>query len=38
MRYTVFARVLSGMDVVDRLEQWDVVERVRIWDGTVAQN
>jgi cyclophilin family peptidyl-prolyl cis-trans isomerase/HEAT repeat protein len=37
-RYTVFGRVIAGMDVADRLEQWDVVERVRIWDGTAAQN
>jgi cyclophilin family peptidyl-prolyl cis-trans isomerase len=34
-RYTVFGRVLEGMDVVDRLEQGDVIERVRIWNGLV---
>jgi cyclophilin family peptidyl-prolyl cis-trans isomerase/HEAT repeat protein len=33
-RYTVFGRVLSGMDVVDQIQQWDVITRVRIWDGT----
>ena len=32
-RYTVFGRVLSGMEVIDQLEQWDVIRRVRIWDG-----
>lgn len=32
-RYTVFGRVVSGMDVVDRLEQGDVIRRVRVWDG-----
>ena len=32
--YTVFGRVISGMDVVDRIEQWDVIRRVRVWDGT----
>jgi cyclophilin family peptidyl-prolyl cis-trans isomerase len=32
-RCTVFGRVLSGMEVVDQLEQWDVIRRVRIWDG-----
>ena len=32
-RYTVFGRVVAGMDVVDRIEQWDVIRRVRIWDG-----
>ena len=33
-RYTVFGRVISGMDVVDKIEQWDVIRRVRVWDGT----
>ena len=32
-RYTVFGQVVSGMDVVDRLAQWDTIERVRVWDG-----
>lgn len=32
-RYTVFGQVVSGMDVVDRLKQWDLITRVRIWDG-----
>jgi cyclophilin family peptidyl-prolyl cis-trans isomerase/HEAT repeat protein len=33
-RYTVFGRVVSGMDVVDNLTQWDVMTRVRVWDGS----
>ena len=33
-RYTVFGQVVSGMDVVDALAQWDVIERIRVWDGT----
>jgi HEAT repeat protein/cyclophilin family peptidyl-prolyl cis-trans isomerase len=33
-RYTVFGRVVSGMDVVDDLTQWDVMTRVRVWDGS----
>jgi cyclophilin family peptidyl-prolyl cis-trans isomerase len=33
-RYTVFGRVVSGMDVVDRLQQWDQIRTVRVWDGT----
>jgi HEAT repeat protein/cyclophilin family peptidyl-prolyl cis-trans isomerase len=33
-RYTVIGRVISGMDVVDRIEQWDVIRRVRVWDGS----
>ena len=32
-RYTAFGRVVSGMDVVDRLEQGDVIRRMRVWDG-----
>jgi cyclophilin family peptidyl-prolyl cis-trans isomerase/HEAT repeat protein len=32
-RYTVFGQVVSGMDVVDRLQQWDTIERIRVWDG-----
>jgi cyclophilin family peptidyl-prolyl cis-trans isomerase/HEAT repeat protein len=32
-RYTVLGQVVSGMDVVDRLEQWDVIRRIRIRDG-----
>jgi cyclophilin family peptidyl-prolyl cis-trans isomerase/HEAT repeat protein len=32
-KYTVFGRVVKGMDVVDRLQQWDTIERVRVWDG-----
>jgi HEAT repeat protein/cyclophilin family peptidyl-prolyl cis-trans isomerase len=32
-RYTVFGRVVAGMDVVDKIQQWDVIRQVRIWDG-----
>ena len=32
-RYTVFGRVVAGMDVVDRVAQGDVMTRVRVWDG-----
>jgi cyclophilin family peptidyl-prolyl cis-trans isomerase/HEAT repeat protein len=32
-RYTVFGRVVSGMEVVDAITQWDVMKRVRVWDG-----
>ena len=32
-RYTVFGRVVSGMDVVDAIAQWDVITRIRVWDG-----
>jgi cyclophilin family peptidyl-prolyl cis-trans isomerase len=33
-RYTVFGRVVNGMDVVDRIQQWDVIRSVRVWDGS----
>jgi cyclophilin family peptidyl-prolyl cis-trans isomerase len=32
-RYTVFGRVVAGMEVVDQLTQWDQIRTVRIWDG-----
>ena len=32
-RYTVFGRVVAGMDVVDRVQQWDQIRTVRVWDG-----
>ncbi|MCU0257197.1 MAG: peptidylprolyl isomerase [Vicinamibacterales bacterium] len=32
-RYTVFGRVVAGMEVVDRLRQGDEIRRVRVWDG-----
>ena len=32
-RYTVFGRVVNGMEVVDRIQQGDVIDRVRVWDG-----
>jgi cyclophilin family peptidyl-prolyl cis-trans isomerase len=35
-RYTAFGRVVSGMDVADAIEPLDVIQQVRIWDGTVT--
>jgi cyclophilin family peptidyl-prolyl cis-trans isomerase/HEAT repeat protein len=32
-KYTVFGRVVKGFEVLDQLSQWDVIDRVRIWDG-----
>jgi cyclophilin family peptidyl-prolyl cis-trans isomerase len=32
-RYTVFGHVVKGMDVVDRIQQGDTIQRVRVWDG-----
>jgi HEAT repeat protein/cyclophilin family peptidyl-prolyl cis-trans isomerase len=36
-RYTVFGRVVNGFDILDKVSQWDVIERVRIWDGVTLQ-
>jgi HEAT repeat protein/cyclophilin family peptidyl-prolyl cis-trans isomerase len=35
-RYTVFGRVVAGLEVVDAINQWDVVKQIRIWDGVTA--
>ena len=32
-RYTVIGRVIDGMAVVDRLQQWDVIRSMSVWDG-----
>jgi len=32
-KYTVIGRVISGMDVVDHIQQNDVIRRIRVWDG-----
>lgn len=32
-KYTVFGQVVNRMDVVDRIQHLDVIQRVRIWDG-----
>ncbi|MEO7275058.1 MAG: HEAT repeat domain-containing protein [Vicinamibacterales bacterium] len=32
-RYTVFGHVVNGMDVVDRIQQGDTIQRIRVWDG-----
>jgi HEAT repeat protein/cyclophilin family peptidyl-prolyl cis-trans isomerase len=32
-KYTVFGRVVKGMEVVDQLQQWDTIDRVHTWDG-----
>jgi HEAT repeat protein/cyclophilin family peptidyl-prolyl cis-trans isomerase len=33
-RYTVIGRVVSGMDVVDKLDQGDLIRGIRVWDGS----
>jgi cyclophilin family peptidyl-prolyl cis-trans isomerase/HEAT repeat protein len=32
-RYTVFGQVVSGLDVLDRIQPRDKILRVRVWDG-----
>jgi cyclophilin family peptidyl-prolyl cis-trans isomerase/HEAT repeat protein len=32
-KYAVFGEVVRGMEFVDRLTLWDVIERIRVWDG-----
>ena len=32
-RYTVFGRVIAGMEVVDQLQRGDVIRLMRVWDG-----
>jgi cyclophilin family peptidyl-prolyl cis-trans isomerase len=32
-KYTVFGQVVQGMEIVDALQQLDVIQRIRIWDG-----
>ena len=36
-KYTVFGRVVAGIEVVDQIQQWDVIRRVRVWDGESAK-
>ena len=32
-KYTVFGRVIGGMEIVDQIQQGDVIRFVRVWDG-----
>jgi cyclophilin family peptidyl-prolyl cis-trans isomerase len=36
-RYTVFGHVVNGIEIVDRIQPWDVVRRIQIWDGTTLR-
>jgi len=36
-RYTVFGHVVNGIEVIDRIQPWDVIRRVQIWDGKTLQ-
>ena len=32
-KYTIFGRVIAGMEIVDQIQQGDVIRGVRVWDG-----
>ncbi len=32
-KYTAFGHVVTGMEVVDKIQQGDVIQRIRVWDG-----
>lgn len=36
-KYTVFGQLVRGGEVLDQLSQWDVIDRVKIWDGVTLQ-
>jgi cyclophilin family peptidyl-prolyl cis-trans isomerase/HEAT repeat protein len=36
-KYTVFGRVVNGFEFLDQISQWDVIDRVQIWDGIVLK-
>jgi hypothetical protein len=33
----VFGHVVHGQEILDRISQWDAIERVRIWDGVTLR-
>ena len=33
-RYTAFGHVVNGMDVVDKIKAGDIIQRLRVWDGS----
>jgi cyclophilin family peptidyl-prolyl cis-trans isomerase/HEAT repeat protein len=36
-KYTAFGRVVNGFEYLDQISQWDVIDRVQIWDGIVLK-
>lgn len=36
-KYTVFGHVVNGFEFLDQISQWDVIDRVQIWDGIVLK-
>jgi cyclophilin family peptidyl-prolyl cis-trans isomerase len=33
-RYTAFGHVVNGIEAIDRIKPGDVIQRVRVWDGS----
>ena len=33
-RYTAFGHVVNGMEIVDRIKPGDVIQRIRVWNGS----
>lgn len=36
-KYTVFGQVVTGLDVLDQIQQWDIIRKVTVWDGVAAR-
>jgi cyclophilin family peptidyl-prolyl cis-trans isomerase/HEAT repeat protein len=36
-RYTAFGHVVNGMEIVDRIKPGDVIQRIRVWNGSSWQ-
>jgi len=32
-KYTVFGRVINGIELIDQLRQGDIIRRIHVWDG-----
>jgi len=37
-RYTAFGHVVKGMEIVDRIKPGDVIQRIRVWNGSSWQH
>ena len=37
-RYTAFGHIVNGMEIVDRIKPGDVIQRIRVWNGSSWQD
>jgi HEAT repeat protein/cyclophilin family peptidyl-prolyl cis-trans isomerase len=37
-KYTAFGHVVNGMEIVDRIKPGDVIQRIRVWNGSSWQD